>query len=230
MTNEATPTAPVAAAEPRAPEPTAADSTAPEPTAAEPMPPIVVRPVRADEYDVLGELTVAAYRALGDDTFDPALHAAYLAELRDVARRAAIVPVLVAVDARGRVLGGVTYVPGPGTPYSESEAPEEAGIRMLAVDPTLQGRGIGRRLVEACLEQAKATGRRRLVLLTRPSMEAAQHLYIRLGFRRAPARDWEFAPGEWLLGYEIDLAPEAPAPRVEEARSPSRRPDDTAGP
>ncbi len=166
-------------------------------------PPVVVRPVRPEEYEALGELTVAAYRALADD--EPALDADYLTELRDVARRAAEVPVLVAVDARGRVLGGVTYVPGPGTPYSESEAPDEAGIRMLAVDPALQGRGIGRRLVEACLERAKAAGRRRLVLLTRPSMTAAQRLYARLGFRRAPARDWEFAPGEWLLGYEIDV-------------------------
>jgi ribosomal protein S18 acetylase RimI-like enzyme len=168
-------------------------------------PPVVVRPVRPEEYDVLGELTVAAYRALAEGD-DPALDPAYLAELRAVARRAAEVPVLVAVDARGRVLGGVTYVPGPGTRYSESEAPDEAGIRMLAVDPRLQGRGIGRLLVEACLARAKAAGRRRLVLLTRPSMVAARRLYARLGFRRAPARDWEFLPGEWLLGYEIDLA------------------------
>lgn len=166
------------------------------------VPPVVVRPVRPEEYRALGELTVAAYRALAD----PALDADYVAELRDVARRAAEVPVLVAVDGRGRVLGGVTYVPGPGTAYSESEAADEAGIRMLAVDPSLQGRGVGRLLVEACLERARAAGRRRLVLLTRPSMAAAHHLYRRLGFRRAPARDWEFAPGLWLLGYEIDLA------------------------
>lgn len=190
------------------------------------VPPIVVRPVRPEECAVLGELTVAAYRALADaGDGDPALDADYLAELRAVGRRAAEVPVLVAVDAAGRVLGGVTYVSGPGTPYSESEAADEAGIRMLAVDPALQGRGIGRLLVEACLERAKAAGRRRLVLLTRPSMVAAQRLYRRLGFRRAPARDWEFAPGEWLLGYEIDLGdrrsagPGARRPRRAEERA-----------
>jgi predicted N-acetyltransferase YhbS len=126
----------------------------------------------------------------------------------------------------------VTYVPGPGTRYSESEAPDEAGIRMLAVDPRLQGRGIGRLLVEACLARAKAAGRRRLVLLTRPSMVAARRLYARLGFRRAPARDWEFLPGEWLLGYEIDL--DAPsntgAAGSEPPRSVSGGPlDDAAG-
>ena len=173
------------------------------------VPPVVVRPVRPEEHDVLGELTVAAYRALADGD-DCALNPDYLVNLRDVARRAAEVPVLVAVDGRERVLGGVTYVPGPGTPYSESEAPDEAGIRMLAVEPRLQGQGIGRLLVAACLARAKAANRRRLVLLTRPSMVAAQRLYAPLGFQRAPARDWEFLPGEWLLGYEVDLTDGVP--------------------
>ncbi len=185
------------------------DVAAGEPEAAgapELVPPILVREIRPEEYEALGEVTVAAYRALPDGDRYPD----YLAELRDVGRRAAEVPVLVAVDGTGRVLGGVAYVPGPGTSYSESEAPDEAGIRMLAVDPAVQGRGVGRLLVEACLDRARAARRRRLVLLTRPFMAAAQRLYESLGFRRAPARDWEFAPGEWLLGYELDLVAGTP--------------------
>ena len=142
---------------------------------------------------------MAAYRAVGEDAGD------YLDFVRDVATRAAICPVLVAIDESGRVLGGVTYVPGPGTPYSESEADDEAAFRMLAVDPAAQGRGIGRALVLACIDRARADGRRRLVLLTRPFMRSAHGLYAGLRFRRAPERDCEPEPGIELLGYELDL-------------------------
>lgn len=164
---------------------------------------VEVREVRPEEHEALGEVTVAAYVTVGEDGHD-----GYLDFVRDVARRAAICPVLVAVDEDGRVLGGVTYVPGPGTPYSESETDGEASFRMLAVDPTGgQGRGVGRALVQACIDRARADDRSRLVLLSRPRMIAAHGLYLSMGFRRAAARDCEPEPGIDLLGFEIDLAP-----------------------
>jgi GNAT superfamily N-acetyltransferase len=159
-----------------------------------------VREVRPEEYDALGAVTVAAYRTVGEDGHD-----GYLEFVRDVATRAAICPVLVAVDESGRVLGGVTYVPGPGTPYSESEVDGEASFRMLAVGPSAQGHGVGRALVEACIARAQADGQARLVLLTRPLMSDAHALYLRMGFRRSPERDREPEPGLELLGFELDL-------------------------
>jgi hypothetical protein len=35
-------------------------------------------------------------------------------------------------------------------------------------------------------------------------MEGAQQIYARLGFRRAPERDWVF-PGFLLMGFVLDL-------------------------
>ena len=116
---------------------------------------VEVREVRPEEYAALGDVSVAAYLTVGEDGHD-----GYLDFVRDVATRARICPVFVAVDDAGTVLGGVTYVPGPGTPYSESEEEGEAGFRMLAVDPAAQGRGVGRALVEACIARARADGRR----------------------------------------------------------------------
>jgi ribosomal protein S18 acetylase RimI-like enzyme len=160
---------------------------------------VVVREVAPAELDALGELTVAAYREVGE-TDEP-----YYAELRDVASRAAHVPVLVAVDAAsGRLLGGMTYVPGPG-PYSEGEFGDAATIRMLAVDRAVRGRGVGRALVEAAIERARADGRPAIGIFTRPFMTVAQGLYGSLGFHRQPDLDWEFEPGEWLLAYRLEL-------------------------
>jgi ribosomal protein S18 acetylase RimI-like enzyme len=114
--------------------------------------------------------------------------------------------VLVAVDeASDRVLGCVTYVPGPGTPLSELAGPDEAEFRMLGVAPDAQGRGVGEALVRACIARARAEGRVRLVLSTTDPMEAAQRLYARLGFRRAPSRDWEPVPGVRLIVYVLEL-------------------------
>jgi GNAT superfamily N-acetyltransferase len=160
---------------------------------------VEIRGVRPEEYAVLGDLTVAAYLTVGAQAYP-----AYLEYIRDVAARAAACPTLVAVDD-GRVIGGVTYVPGPGTPYSEVESEGDAGFRMLAVDPAAQGRGAGRLLVEACIERARREGKRRIVLLTTEPMVAAQRLYAGLGFRRAPELDWRPEPNVALLGFALDL-------------------------
>lgn len=161
---------------------------------------VTVREARPEEYAAIGELTVAAY-SIFPEVADPG----YLAELRDVAGRAAVCPVYVALDEAGRVVGGATYVPGPDNPLAESERSGEAGIRMLAVAPAAQGRGVGTALARALVGRARAEGRRGIALLSLPAMTGAHRLYQRLGFRRAPDRDWEPEPGLILLGFELDL-------------------------
>lgn len=158
-----------------------------------------IREARPPEYEALGEICVLAYGALEGET-----DLGYFEELRNVAGRAVLVDVLVAAEADGALLGTVTYVPGPG-PLAESEREDEAGFRMLAVAPWAQGRGVGRALVEACIERARADGKAGLAIYTRPSMEMAHRLYEAMGFQRDRASDWEFEPGEWLWGYRLPL-------------------------
>ena len=170
----------------------------------EASPGYTIREIRPDEYAALGEITVRAYA----DLLSPA-DTDYIAELRDVASRAAAVPVFVAVDVDGRVLGGVAYVPGPGTPLSEGERDGEAGIRMLAVDPAVAGRGIGRALTVGCVSRARAEGRSGMTLYTLPTMTVAHRLYESLGFRRDPDRDWEYLPGGSLWSFTLRFEPGA---------------------
>lgn len=170
-----------------------------EPARAAAAPGFIVREARPEEYDELGRITVEAYRRAGETEEE------YFPELLDVAERARQVPVLAAVEeGTGRLLGTTTYVPGPG-PYHEGDFGATASMRMLAVAPDAQGRGVGRALVEACLERTRARGRSGLALYTRPFMTAAHRLYESLGFRRVSELDWEFDPGEWLWAYRIDL-------------------------
>jgi ribosomal protein S18 acetylase RimI-like enzyme len=158
------------------------------------------RPLPA-ELAPLGDLVVAAYDAIGANEEDDE----YVPVLRDVARRSREAVVLAAVDDEtGALLGCVTYVPDDANPWAEHLRDGEASIRMLAVDPAAQGRGVGSALVEACLARARAEGRSGVFLHSLPIMTAAQRIYERLGFRRVPERDWVF-PDFLLMGFELEL-------------------------
>ncbi|MFD8910549.1 GNAT family N-acetyltransferase [Streptomyces sp. NPDC059575] len=165
----------------------------------------LIRPAGTDEYAELGEITAQAY--LQDGLLDFGEGDAYLAELRDVAKRAAAAEVLVAVRD-GVLLGGVTFVPSGG-PMADIAGEGEAEIRMLAVGHAGRGRGVGEALVRACVERARAVeGCVRLVLSTQPTMYTAHRVYARLGFVRTPERDWNPMPGLpeiALLTYEFTL-------------------------
>jgi ribosomal protein S18 acetylase RimI-like enzyme len=156
-----------------------------------------VRIASDDELAEIGELRVAAYTAQGMLATSP-----YADVLRDLG---VSTPgdVLVA-EADGRAIGTVMFEPfHPGSEIAR--APDEAEVRALAVTPEAQGRGTGRALVSAVIERAIASGTRHLLLSTRPTMAAAQHLYRAAGFTRLPERDWSPAPGFTLIAYGLRL-------------------------
>jgi ribosomal protein S18 acetylase RimI-like enzyme len=161
---------------------------------------VVVRRARTVDYDDIGRLSVAAYRQDGQLT--TAGH--YAAVLADVASRAAAGEVFVAHDREGLILGSVTLVL-PGTPYAELSGPGEAEFRMLAVDPAAQGRGVGEALVRACVRRASELSATALVICVRDFAEPARRLYARLGFLRAPERDWQPLPDVTLLALRLPL-------------------------
>lgn len=165
---------------------------------------IVIRQAEPGEYEVLGEITARAYLQDGLLTFGESDW--YLAELRDVAKRAAAAEVLVA-DLGGRPVGGVTHVPSGG-PMADLAGPGEAEIRMLAVDRAARGRGAGEALVRACVDRARAAECTGVVLCTQPVMHAAHRIYERAGFVRAPERDWKPISGDefTLITYELTLS------------------------
>jgi ribosomal protein S18 acetylase RimI-like enzyme len=165
-----------------------------------------VRPVEPDEYELAGRVVLSAYESL------PGNHmtGGYAEALADVGRRAAEAEVLVAVAVAvvPEILGCVTFVPDVSSPWAELLGPGEAGVRMLAVDPAAQGRGVGRALLNACIERGRQLGRGGLFLHSTPWMEAAHHLYESAGFVRVPERDWLPMPEVPLMAFRLALAPD----------------------
>jgi [ribosomal protein S18]-alanine N-acetyltransferase len=68
------------------------------------------------------------------------------------------------------------------------EAPQEAHIINLAVHPDFRGRGLGRELMEYCLEYARKRGAGLATLEVREGNGAARRLYEKCGFRLAAIR------------------------------------------
>jgi putative acetyltransferase len=59
-------------------------------------------------------------------------------------------------------------------------------LSKMAVAPALQGRGIGRKLILAAIERARALGATSLFLGSNTKLESAIHLYESVGFTHVP--------------------------------------------
>jgi GNAT superfamily N-acetyltransferase len=159
-----------------------------------------IRPAEPDELALVGELTLAAYVADGFTTVDDS----YADELRAADQRAHQAQLVVAAAPRGDLLGTVTFVL-PGSPWAEVSRAGEAEFRMLAVSPEHRGRGVGSALAHWCVDRAREQGCTAVVLSTLPEMATAHRMYERMGFARAPERDWRPHPRVHLIVYLLDL-------------------------
>jgi ribosomal protein S18 acetylase RimI-like enzyme len=167
---------------------------------------VEIRPARPDEYGEAGRVTADSYRefARPDSDWDD-----YLVRLADVADRVQRTLVLVAVE-KDRILGTVTLelegrTEGGKRNNKENQplAPGEAHVRMLGVVPDARGRGIGRLLMDACLDESRRAGKTLLTLNTTERMKAAQRMYESMGFVRT--EDEVFPDGFVLMAYELPL-------------------------
>lgn len=83
---------------------------------------------------------------------------------------------LLATNEEGAIVGSMTLA------MFRIPTGVRAWIEDVVVDESARGAGVGRLLNERALEIAEAAGARTVELTSRPSREAANRLYLRLGF------------------------------------------------
>jgi GNAT superfamily N-acetyltransferase len=131
-------------------------------------------------WDGTFEALVARIVADYADEHDPSREAAWIAELDD------------------RRVGCVFCV--------AAEGERVAQLRILLVHPDGRGRGVGRRLVETCIDFARAAGYDLMRLWTNDPLVAARGIYLAQGFVLV-AEESHHSFGVDLVGqtYELDL-------------------------
>ena len=141
----------------------------------------------AQEYgwDMRFEALVARIGADFVERFDPEREACWIAE-RSGANVGCAFLVRARDDEGGAVVEGA------------------AQLRMLLVEPSARGLGIGRRLVEECERFARARSYRRIVLWTNSILVAARALYAERGYRLVKSEPHE-SFGRSLVGETWEL-------------------------
>jgi GNAT superfamily N-acetyltransferase len=93
-----------------------------------------------------------------------------------------------------------------GCVFVVKESEGVAKLRLLLVEPKARGLGIGRRLVEECIEFAKSVGYQKMILWTNDVLLSARRIYELFGFTLAHEEpNHLFGPPTVAQTWEKDL-------------------------
>jgi ribosomal protein S18 acetylase RimI-like enzyme len=132
--------------------------------------------VRIERATRATEALLSAMRRLVPQ-LNPASEAPTLEHLETLIGSSAV-ELLLARDGSGEIVGMLTLARYP--------IPTGTHVRIedVVVDEAARGGGVGEALVRAALRRARELGARSVDLTSRPDREAANRLYLRLGFQR----------------------------------------------
>lgn len=155
-----------------------------------------------DDLETLHQLAIRSYSEF-KDVLEPHHWKDFDSRVRDKERFEELVNGSTSfVCNDGDKAVGAAYLVPSGKPIYVFQA-DWAHIRKVGVDPSYRGQGISRKLTEQCIAHARNSGEHTLALHTSEFMDAARHVYEKLGFVRVRELDLLFGKRYWL--YLLDL-------------------------
>jgi GNAT superfamily N-acetyltransferase len=167
-----------------------------------------VRTAKTCEFQKIGELMVQVYSQLEGFPKEKEQPEYYnmLSNIGELTKKPET-ELLVAVSQDEKIVGGVVYFGNMkyygsgGTATKEKKA---SGFRLLAVDPSTRGKGIGKLLTNECILKAKKKNKKKIVIHTTKAMQVAWKMYENLGFKRS--EDLDFLQGDLpVYGFRLIL-------------------------
>ncbi|MHB8789161.1 MAG: GNAT family N-acetyltransferase [Desulfobulbaceae bacterium] len=140
---------------------------------------VIIRKAIPADFAAMARLLVEAYQEYAA-SLTPVAWEQMRVGLASVDRLASVVTFLVAEDNH-HLAGAVAYYQ-PGMSDPRLFPRHWASLRLLAVAPAHRGRGLGRRLTEACVARAREDGAGEIGLHTSELMVTARQMYERMGF------------------------------------------------
>ncbi|NOQ24831.1 MAG: GNAT family N-acetyltransferase [Bacteroidales bacterium] len=167
-----------------------------------------IRNARPNEFAEIGKLMVKVYSQLEGFPKESEQPKYYemLANIGALTEKPET-ELLIAISSDNKIVGGLVYFGdmkyygSGGTATKEQNA---AGFRLLAVDNSTRGHGIGKLLTNECIRKTKSKKINQVIIHTTKAMQTAWGMYEKIGFKRS--EDLDFMQGELpVFGFRLFL-------------------------
>lgn len=135
-----------------------------------------IRDYQLEDSEMVNHIALKAFAQYENNYSDWPLFSKKIANMASLAEESELI--VSTIDKK--VVGAVVYVP-PGKEKNIFPV-EWPVIRMLVVDPSYRGLGIGKALTNECISRALRDHAPLIALHTSPIMEVALQMYLRMGF------------------------------------------------
>lgn len=167
-----------------------------------------VRNATAEEFEEVGKLMIRVYSQLEgfpSQTEQPEYYK-MLANIGEITNKPST-ELLIAISSTNKIAGAVVYFSDMSSYGSGGTATQEknaSGFRLLAVDHDARGHGIGKLLINECIEKAKSENQEQVIIHSTKFMQVAWKMYEKLGFERS--EDLDFMQGNLpVFGFRLKL-------------------------
>jgi GNAT superfamily N-acetyltransferase len=167
-----------------------------------------VRNANENEFIEVGKLMIRVYSQLEGfpKEVDQPEYYKMLASIGELTKKPNT-ELLIAISSTNKIAGAVVYFSDMSSYGSGGTATREknaSGFRLLAVDHDARGHGIGKLLINECIDKAKARNQEQVIIHSTKFMQVAWKMYKKMGVERS--EDLDFIQGSLpVFGFRLKL-------------------------
>lgn len=165
-----------------------------------------IRNATKDEFKEIGDLMVQVYSSIKGfpNINEQPEYYDLLRNVGDLTKNPNI-ELIIAVSKQGKIGGAVVYfndMKDYGSGGTATKEKNASGFRLLAVDSTTRGLGLGKELTLECINRGKKSNSEQIIIHTTKAMNTAWRMYEKLGFKRS--EDLDFMQGNLqVFGFRL---------------------------